>query len=483
MWNVIFFTIVTTIGAGFLAQLALKSTRKTDAYGRPYLITNREFLFGSLMISLVFAPLSAFIGWKICESNNLSFNEYWNGWEQRAVVQEITCTRDGPCIREYSCDSYPCNPHPCMCDQDGNNCSTCWDTCWHDCPYVTNEYTYVSRTTLGDFTIGPHRFPLNPDSHRWRRGVRVPDAVIARAGVGEPPFWTEVKNRCQAERPGPVTVRKAYDNYILASEQTILQEYSSDIGEYRERNLLPRLNSSIERFYRSKQVYFTGITPDNPDAWNNALEYLNAQLGVELQGDIHLVVVKDEQVNGLPDRYAIALKAHWLDKAAYGDDTLAKNDIGIVIGTDDGRTVAWSRAFTGMPMGNEMMLTILRDGLKGLPLTPEDIIGPGFSERLRNRPFPTRHPSRIHPTKLESVLWGLDDPSTKFSRLSMTGEDGVSGYLYLKNEIQLSTRQQVTVSVVSFFVCMLVWLFWGVYELPEHHEGNRRNPFSRNKAY
>ncbi|HXV26524.1 MAG TPA: hypothetical protein VD862_00635 [Candidatus Paceibacterota bacterium] len=460
--------ILTAILAAALAGLVIRYALLR--WSRDLRITWSEYTVGMLAISFVVSPVVAVVGWKVVQGNNLSFNEYWNGWETKAVKQRIECTRDGPCYWEYNCDPYRCNPHDCNCvcvsrDEDGRctseSCDTCWDTCYHDCPYVTDEYDYLVDSTIGPFTIASHVFPVNPDSHRWRAGTRVPDEVIARAGVGDPLFWTDAKRRCDADVPGPVTRRSAYDNYVLASEGTILKEYSGDIADYRDAGLLPRLNGSVQEYYHADKVYFVGFRPADAPAWNRAAEFLNAQLGRELQGDLHLVVIRDGKVTANPDRYAYALKAHWQDKAEYGDDTLAKNGIVILIGTADGATVAWSRAFTGMPMGNEKLLVVLRDGLKGLPLHAVDLIGPGASQRVG---AVTRHPRNIAPAALERVLWGLDDASTKFTRLEMTGPDGQSGYLYLRDEIRLSENQTYGVFAVVLAACLLVWLFFAFFE-------------------
>ena len=40
------------------------------------------------------------------------------------------CSGTCGCTQTYSKQCpYSCNPHDCNCDKDGNNCSTCWDTC------------------------------------------------------------------------------------------------------------------------------------------------------------------------------------------------------------------------------------------------------------------------------------------------------------------------------------------------------------------
>ncbi len=474
MFTVILAALVATVLAG-LAVRRILEIRQADAR-----ISRRELYIG-LATAPFIAVLVAFAGWAIARNNLITFTEYWNGWETSAVKTQITCTRDGPCRWEYNCDPYLCNPHPCNCvctsrDKNGSctseSCSTCYDTCYHDCPYVTHEYNYDVHTTLGPVNIASYVFPPNPDSHRWRSGIRVPDGTIRSAGVGDPPFWVAAKNRCDANRPGPVTKRNSYSNYVLASDHTLMKEHSGDIADYQARKLLPPLARSVQAFYHADKVSFVGWTPPNRLVWSEALEYLNGNFGMQLQGDLHLVVIKDDMVAANPERYAFALKAYWQDKAAFGQDALSKNATVVIVGTTDGVTVSWSRAFTGMPLGNETLIVTLRDGLKGQPLTPEGLIGPGRSARDTTG---VRHPpSDVSPTLLQRALWGAENPATKFTRVSMSGKDGKGGFLYLKNEIRPTTGQMWGIFVMTLLLSCGVWVWAALhYDSGEHGEGFR----------
>ena len=406
------------------------------------------------------------IGWRVARNNLVTFEEYWNGWELAAVKQDVPCTRDGPCRWEYDCDPYLVS-YSCNCDKDGN-CDTCYRTEYHDCPYVKTESHYIAQTTLGDFSIAEHRFPENPQANRWRNSERIPEGVINRAGVGAPSFWLGVKERTEAKDPGPVCVRKEYENYILASDQTILKRHSSDVAAYRTAGLLPAIQSDVHNFYLSDKAYFVGYKPQSAaeaERWQSSLRRINGALGTELQGDLHLVVVKHRQISQNADAYALALQAHWQDKQAFGRKTLSKNGIVVIVGTEDGETVAWSKAFTGMPMGNEPMLVSLRN-LHGTPLMPGALIGDTHGEFYQKGDEKTgtwklKVRGRRSGGALERILWGDENAATRFARVSMSGkdaDDNGSGFLYLRGEIQPTRSQQVWITICTFLACSLVWV-------------------------
>jgi hypothetical protein len=228
--------------------------------------------------------------------------------------------------------------------------------------------------------------------------------------------------------------------------------------------LLPALPKDIRSLYWANKVSFIGLSPPNAMIWQKGLEYLNAALGSQLNGDLMLVVVKNSAVSANPERYMLALKAFWQDKQINKNCALPKNAIVIILGTEDGTTISWSRGFTAMPIGNEKLTTVLRDGLKGWPLDPEAIIGPIKS--YRGEAGVKYPPPEWSTTALQKLLWGLDDPSTKFSRVSMSGKDGKGGFLYLKGEIQPTMKQIWIIAVCAFVFCLGVWVWAAVHYDP-----------------
>jgi hypothetical protein len=449
--------LAAVIGAG-LTGLGIKFW--LDSRQSPEEITWPEFWIGMAIAAFVLAPLVAYVGWKTARSNLVTYNEYLNGWEAAAIKEDIPCERDGSCSHDYDCDpylvpeTYSCN---CTTDSKGHeSCSTCvrMVTKYHSCPYVTVESNYTVDTTLGSYSIDSHRFPANPQAHRWRDSEAVPDSVIERAGVGAPPFWQAVHDRIAKGRPGPASKRSSYNNYILASERTILKQYSAEVARFQKAGLLPVLNSGIHDLYLADKTYFVGFNPKDSPRWHERMRYLDAALGSERQGDAHLILVQNQAINANPDAYVSALRAYWQSTELLGKDAFSKNGIGIVVGTVDGQTVAWSRAFTGMPIGNEYLQVVMRSSMKGLPFTPEAVIG-SVERSLDGGRAHTLHDHGA----LETALWGLVDKQTKFVRVSMSGRGKTgAGYLYLMGEIQPTQSQKTWIAIITFFVCCLVWV-------------------------
>lgn len=456
MFQIVLLTAIVAAMTGLIIKFCL------DRYADEKNITWKEFAIGMAIIVIMLAPGVTKLGWELAKDSQVQYNEYWNGWELQADRDDIVCTRDGPCSHEYDCDPYTVLvSYSCNCDSKGH-CDTCYrtETHYHSCPYVDMETTYTITTTLDSYTIASHRFPDNPQAHRWRKSVGVPDGVISHAGVGIPPFWAAAKARIDAGSPGPASARRTYVNYILASDHTILKQYSAEIDRFNKAGLLPRLNSGIHDFYLTNKVYFVGFRPNNAIVWQKELGHLNAALGTELQGDVHLVIVENSAISNNPDAYVLALKAYWQNTQVFGRDALSKNGIGVVIGTTDGQTVAWSRAFTGMPLGNEEMTVALRGNLKGRPLEPGAVIGQvrgKFSSAAGRAQVYGLHEKGA----LERTIWGLDEPQTKFRRYSMSGKGANkigAGFLYLKGEIQPTLSQKIWIGVFVFLASGLVWL-------------------------
>ena len=123
--------------------------------------------------------------------------------------------------------------------------------------------------------------------------------------------------------------------------------------------------------------------------------------------------------------------------------------------------MAWARATTGMPLGNEHMQVAIRNELKGVALTPEALIGEVSGEFYHRESDGKLKVRGLHGQGvLERVLWGLDNPQTQFVRVSMSGDDPDdvgTGFLYLDSEIQPDAGQKFWIVFWSFWVCMVGW--------------------------
>lgn len=421
-------------------------------------ITWMEFAIGGLAVLLFVMPVTTFVGFNMAKNSALSFNEYWNGYELSTQWQRVKCTKNGPCAREYQCDPWT-HIHT-NTDSDGNMTTT-MHTHWDSCPYTTEEWVFTVKTTLGDYVVGNHWLPDNPNAHRWRASKAVPASIPS----GTPKLWQEAKNRVDAGRPGPVTKRMPYENYILASDKSILKEFSTQVGKYEDAGLLPRIVSDVHTHYYADKVSFVGFKPKDAQEWQKALMYLNAGLGEEMQGDLHLVVVHNDEISRAPDAYINALKAYWSDSAQFGDNAISKNSIIVVVGTDDGKTVSWARATTGMPLGNERMEVAIKSELPGTPLGAADVIGNvegEFYTKIKDDGTKKLDVRSLHAEgKLERIIWGLDDSATQFIRISMSGndlDDVGGGFLYLDSEIEPTTQQKAIMLGAGFVLSLSAWI-------------------------
>ncbi len=459
LWFLLLLTVVAIGGAGLVIKLYTDRTQRSGE------VTWQEYWVAMGIISLAVVPLVGWAGFSLAKRDNLTYHEFMNGWEARAYSERTSCHEDGSCSWTYDSDPYTVQvSYDCG---DSKQSRTCYrtETRYHQCPYVTYENSYYIDTTIGTYVIDTARFPTNPNQHRWREYKSVPSYVSAQAGIGEPVFWSTAKERLANGNPWPVTKTHSYSNYVLASHYTILKRYRKAADEYRAMKLLPSITSKVRdgSFYRSDKVSVVGCNTGQYEHWDEGLERLNAALGSELQGDVRLVLVCDVRVNRNPDAYKFALQAYWQDADVFRRTALPKNTIVITIGTADGRTVSWGRAFTGMPVGNNTLVAAIRDRFSApaaIPWKPEAVIGVVTGN--------THYDGKKYQSSsirsggvLTDVLWGDSNRATRFVRVSMSGKHngtGGSGFLYLKTQIEITGFQKFLITFMAFFVSALVFM-------------------------
>ncbi|HEY9784813.1 MAG TPA: hypothetical protein V6D17_05375 [Candidatus Obscuribacterales bacterium] len=443
MISLIFFGALIVLAIGLAAKYFL------DRKEHELRITWGEFGVASAILLLIVIPLTAWIGLKIAFQNSVTYHEFWGGYEVEAKWIVVKTSRDGAGAHKYDCDPYQVwvVDQPAYTDKDGNYHPEQghYETRYHRCPYTTEEWTFVVRTTLGDYYIAENWLPTNPEQYRYRSPEGYSRRAPSHLPRGIPLFWQKAKERIDGNQPGPVTARRNYENYILASENTILKKYSQDIARYQKEGVLPALNASVEEFYFADRVYFVGVNPP-PGDWQRMANYFNGAFGMDLQGDLHLVVVDANKIND-PDNYIAALAAYW-QSPAFGKDAFSKNGLLVVLGTADGQTVRWARAITGMPRGNERLLIDIRDQMPGTKLDPEVIFGPPRGELYQDQG--KTYVRVVHSSgKLEQIVWGAD----KFERVRMRD------YRYMIHEIEPTAGQKAWIYVaIVFFGCMA----WGI---------------------
>lgn len=450
-------SVVIILLSGLVVKIILPLIKTEDNLR----ITWLEFTIVSLICCFVTTPIVVKIGWEAAKRSKIQYNEYLNGWETNTQIDPTKCHKNGACHYTYECDphlvSYSCNCHQ-TCSGTGNNqsCSESCDTCtrieYDDCPYCDYEYDYVVNTSLGNYVIDRNRFPENPQQHRWRESEKIPERVIEDAGVGAPDFWKQADKRIRGGKPGPVTQVNHYRNLIYASEKTILKQYSGSIEKYKSLKLLPKLSVGVRDFYMADKVYWVGFKSPDANLWNERLAYLNASVGSELQGDIHLIIADDFKIKN-PDEFILSVKAYWQNPLEFGRNCISKNSIVIAIGTD-GKTITWIRGFTGMPIGNSEFIQALSN-LKGQPFTIDYILG-NVQRVATKGGFQTVHSLG----SLENILFGFQDKSVKFTRVSMEKKDKWdvgTGFQYLLNEIQPNTSTKIWCVIISIILAYIGW--------------------------
>lgn len=434
-----------------------------------YQLTWKEF--GFVMTAFLSLGLFAIIKMfdYVAVQNLVTYNENWSGFETKANWIRTKCEEDGWCIHCYDCHPYTVEEeYDCsytVTDSKGNT-RTVSKTCtrevtkYHSCPYTTEEWTFKVETSTGDtVTMGSHWFPTNPEKHRWKSwGDFWLPSLPSYVRSGVPANWQAANDRLAANRPGPVMFRHEYPNYILAANHTILHKFSSKIEYFAKQGLLPAFRTEVIGDYTGDRVYFVGAKPAGD--WRSASNYFNGALGLEREGDLHLVVVDAAKVaESDADDYTGALVAYW-QGPKFKKNTLSKNGIVVVLGTADNKTVAWSRGATGMPSGNELLVLQMSENLAGKSLEPDIIFGNPTATVEADGKVKVAHTAGA----LESVLWSADG----FKRVSMVD------YQYLKHEIKPTGEQLVVLYILIFIISLIAWA-WAAYAGPTTYHSWRRS--------
>lgn len=398
-----------------------------------------------------------------------TYYEFWGGYETATSAELQACVRDGNCRHTYDCDPYLVTRIEFYTDSEGNSQSrVVVDTEYHSCPYSAEETTYSIDTTLGLHNLGAY---MTGDPFRERK-------AIPGGKMLEPPrVWSEAKARIDAGAPGGAFRSASYENYILASQSSILKHYSAAITDYRERKLLPKLPKDVYDLYRMDKTFFLGsqtLSEQEQESLAEDARYLGGAVGTALHGDPRFVFVPAWQIESSKD-YSLTLMAYWQSEAM-GKHAIAKNTIVVVVGTERGENettvVKWVRAHTGMPLGNERLLQQLESGLVGETIDENFIGRPTFN--------PAKKEIVRSGGQVENILFGAN----KFERVSMKSvddDDIGTGFEYLASEWELPVGHAVgifvTAGLLSSAAMFLTWRFmWGRLVVPS---GYRRNLTSR----
>lgn len=444
------FAILVVLGVGYGIKYFL------DYRESEYRITPVEYIAGALICGLLVVPLTLHFGTKWAKASKLTYYEFWGGFEREAQWDKTACSKDGGCQNSYNCDPYTHTHTRSVPNADGkgSHLETYTETHYHHCPYVDQEWTFRVDTTLGDYTVAAGWFPDNPEAHRWT-GKGWERHGLSGFHSGIPQVWAEAKARIDSGYPGGAQAVKTYDNYILASQRSILKRYGKLADGYLKQGLLPKPVSDTVNEYQANKVYFVGTAPENRAEWQEAALRFTGALGTEKQGDLHLVIVNDARVQD-EDDYINGLMAYWQGKQL-GKHAVSKNAVVVVLGTHDGKYVAWARAATGMPRGNEAFTLEVKNKLSTGKVALDPIVILGKPKVTHMEVFGKKKAVVTHTSSvLEQVVWG----DKGFTRLSMTCNDPDEkcvGFKYLKNEIQPSSGQKFVMLLVALLLSLLIW--------------------------
>ena len=454
-----------------------------------------EFAIVAVVMAVIITPTTMFVGKKLSVNNIVTYEQFLNGVETRANDIVTTCfaghSGTSASAGQSNCDhSYISGSYTWMetyyvqvCTGSGDN-QSCHqeprqrpESAYIYTPYATREHHYTIESSFGFKANSTYHFSESYlDEHPVAYGNKEVPGDLPK---GPPKSWVESKQHLDAGDPLPVTALGKYDNYILASDDAVLKEYSSDIETYREAELLPDFAANITQNpiggrnnSHADKVAFVGTAVTDEAAWQKSVMQFNAALGLQLQGDLHVVVVSDSVVTANNAvNYTRALKAHWQDASVYGKRALAKNAIVLVLGTD-GSTVTWAQSTTGMPFGNELMAQYVQDWLPGTALNPQAIFG--SPRTVLRSAGDMDHPEKMDPDLTLSTPRGAFEKivfeDAPFARASMSCNDdgdGCVGFANLVDTIEPHTWQKVVMVLITSFIAGVLWCIAGVVSLGE----------------
>lgn len=450
------FVTGTTVALGVVAQrLAPTFGYQRGPYSRyesyGYSISRTEFVLCLLVIGIVVAPLTSYIGDKMSIAQQIEgFHEFWNGSVTDAGVSVTQCTEDGPCAHEFDCHPYEDGYYETYTDANGDTQSRYVSrTSYRDCPYVTVEYTYWITTNIHDepLIVDGSVLDVNPVVWDPSEGRGIPGV---QRGPSEE--WSRTRAALDAGNAPPVTKTNDYSNFVIASQDDTFKEFSTSIDRYRKAKILPSHTVGVPENddptfggLKATKFQFVGL-PVQP-GWNDALSDLNARLGPVMQGDMHVVAAKASLVDNA-DEYTSALVAYWQSLGKWG---IAKNSINLVLGvSDDGNEIKWARAETGMPLGNEEMETSLKLRLDGTPFTVENVFGDTIATPAANGKLKyTWSENAIVPKTIFK-----DFPFKRACMQTCDGDGDGDGFVYLGDQVE--SNLSFPAYLLMWFICTLI---------------------------
>ena len=448
-----------SLGAGALIAFLAWHLKLKDIRGRKRRITVPEFIVAGIIIAGITFIVTMVVGPQLARESAIGgYHEFWNGSVTKPFIAVDECHRDGSCEHTYQCDKEEIWIPPETNSKGEVTRAGYYEIIWHSCPYATRELSYELETNIGKtFTIAKGDFEAHPQE--WRSGEGLPSASEVPR---EPPErWLKAKADLENGLSDPVTKTNEYENYVLAADTGLYKEYEGSVETYQKAGLLPKHTAHLDEsnmlfdyeMQAMKVQAVGGLKLTDLGEWQNRLMRFNAALGIDYQGDMHIVLLPADKVSN-PDDYITALKAYWTN---LGKWSISKNGIILAIGVSpDGEAVEWSRASTGMPKGNGEMVTALDLRLKGEPFDPGVLLG-NVSTEIRTK---NHEAEVVYDKSAGGAIGNIVFNEFPFARACMKcsskGDHGI-GYVDLTELVPVSTGAMIVMFIVVFVLAMCVW--------------------------
>jgi hypothetical protein len=232
--------------------------------------------------------------------------EIWNG----EVVSKAR-------VHDYWLESYDCNcVTTCSGTSPNESCTEVCETCYTD--HYTADWNVQSNIGT-NFKVGSVDYEYES----------------SRDNAPDPAAFLE------AYKGMPCSVEHSYDNWLKAVPDSLFTDHrGSDVTYAAHMPAYPKVYSY---WHVNRLLMVNGASVPNAKDIEAQLDEWNKTLGVAKQANVIMVVVKD-----FPATYRYSLERAW--KGA------KKNDVILLVGTDDNKTITWTDVVTfGHNMGNELM--------------------------------------------------------------------------------------------------------------------------------
>lgn len=248
----------------------------------------KDLSIGMVLGIIALGCIVVVVGWGLAVMSKNADVEIWNGEVVSKVREEVSCSHSYECNCTYTTSK----------DSNGNttthkSCQTCYEHHY--------DVDWTAKTTIGDFDIDR----------------------IDRQGLNEPRRWTVIN------KGDPVSKDHIFINYIKGAEKSLYHNK----GYTKMEMPVPPYPKSIYDYYKIDRVMQVGLAMPDLQKWNVDISMALRKLGATKQVNFVVVVAK----TGNPG-YASKVEHEWLGGK--------KNDVIIVIGTEEYPKISWVRVIS-----------------------------------------------------------------------------------------------------------------------------------------